>query len=117
MYDYLKEFVNPQGRSVEIWHENVFISINKKAIEEVEERLGYKFPEQLREFYQEIGYGHLTTPYNTTFGYKFYNTNEIMSPNEIVDIGVSGLKMQKTPLVYCTNNYPHHYVSSIWSKW
>ena len=36
----------------------------EEEVAQAEKRLGFRFPSQLREFYLDIGYGHLTTPEN-----------------------------------------------------
>ena len=86
MYGYLKKFVNPYGRTIQIWNENIFISLEEEDIIKAENRLGFSFPEQLRQFYLEIGCGNLTTPENPPLDYKFYGENEILSPDAVAEI-------------------------------
>lgn len=83
-YFFLDQYIhgpNPiPGTIVTLWNTNRFIRVAKKEIEKAEKILGFPFPSQLRQFYEEIGYGNLTTPHNPPKDYHFYNTNEILPP-------------------------------------
>lgn len=89
-YNYLKKFVDVQGRAVYVNKENDFITVLPSELQAAEERLGFQFPEQLKEFYNEIGFGHLTVPHNAPEDYKCYHTNKILHPNHIADILILG---------------------------
>ncbi len=62
------------------WPSNIFYKITHKEISEAETRLGFKFPSELRQFYQEIGAGRLVAPKNPPEGYDFNSSNEILPP-------------------------------------
>ncbi|RXZ01521.1 SMI1/KNR4 family protein [Fictibacillus sp. S7] len=63
-FDYIKEQVG-----------NEFYPVSEKEIEEAESNLGLKFPNDLREFLLEVGYGFL----------KKTENNRIMGPASIRD--------------------------------
>jgi hypothetical protein len=88
-YDFLKPFVKDKE---EIYSKdnNLFFPVTEKEIQEAEETLKMPFPSQLKEFYREIGYGFLTSPYNPPPDYRFCNINRISSPGTIRDILVEG---------------------------
>ena len=54
--------------------------LDMDELENAEIVLGQRFPEQIRKFYQEIGVGCILMPHVIPENYKFYNTNEILSP-------------------------------------
>ena len=56
---------------------NTFYEVKLPEIEEVENELGIRFPEQLRKFYLEVGYGFI----NGSDG----NVNRIMDPYSVRD--------------------------------
>jgi antitoxin YxxD len=69
-------FDNPNG---DIWdNKHVFFKINKKDIDEAEDKLGMQLPIELKMFFNNIGYGFVCNG-------KSYNINRIMSPDEIAD--------------------------------
>ena len=82
-----------QGR-LYIGDKNSFYPLDPGELEEAESLLGQRFPDQLREFYQQIGYGNLTTPYNPPEGYSFCNTNEILSPSVVAHLGRGELEWE-----------------------
>jgi hypothetical protein len=59
--------------------ENVFIHLEASDIQEAEALLGYPFPSELRAFYEQIGYGYLSTPHNPPPGHH-QSGNEILPP-------------------------------------
>ena len=83
-YSYLKKYVFSKGEG------NWFESVKKDDIDRVEHNLNLTFPSQLKEFYNEIGYGFLIEPFNKPIGYQFYATNRINSPNMVEDILMNG---------------------------
>ncbi len=59
---------------------NIFHPETEEEIENAEKVFGFPFPSQLRNFYQKIGYGSLTTPHNPPKDYDFCNANDILPP-------------------------------------
>jgi hypothetical protein len=59
---------------------NIFYELREKEILEAEKLLGYPFPSQLRQFYQEVGIGCLAEPHNPPPDYTFTGANEILHP-------------------------------------
>lgn len=77
-YDYLKQFVfdNP---SEDIWaNKHVFLKISEGEIEDTELKLCKRLPNDLKELYNELGYGFLCCGVGN-------NINRIISPIEIYD--------------------------------
>ena len=72
MYDYLKPYIEPQGNA-----NYQFYPVSQDEILEAEKRMEMAFPSQLKEFYQDIGYGF--------FNGDQFNINRIMSPSDIAD--------------------------------
>ena len=64
-----KDIVNRKG--------NKFYSLDKNAVDRAQEDLGIIIPKELREFYEEIGYGFL----NSEEGYY----NRIMDPQSLCE--------------------------------
>ena len=59
---------------------NIFFEIKKEDIEISEEKLGCKLPDELKDFYQEIGYG---------FFYKDSGSfNRLLSPLQVAQINL-----------------------------
>lgn len=59
-------------------YKHMFMPISKEELEKQEQRMGMKFPLELRGFYEQVGYGSLC------FYDKDY-LDEIMSPESVVD--------------------------------
>ena len=66
---------------VHIGQNNVFDVVSEDEIIKGEQILGLPFPDQLKDFYRQIGYGNLTTPSNPAPDYDFYSSNEILPPS------------------------------------
>ena len=83
-FDYLKKYIdNVEGMR------NRFHPLSLQEIEMVENRLGYKFPFQLRTFYKEIGFGtfqhnHDLSVTDNTFA------NRLLDPESAADIKLLG---------------------------
>lgn len=60
--------------------QNRFYSLERKDILDAESTMGIQFPEQLKNFYQEIGYGFFRAPQNPPPDHKFYGTNRLSDP-------------------------------------
>jgi hypothetical protein len=81
-YEYLKKFLPPHPK-FEGTNRNWFCPIKSEEIVGVEEIMGLHFPSELREFYNQIGYGMLRSPHKIEEEYEFYNNNEILPPAEV----------------------------------
>lgn len=81
MFEYLKiycgNFKHPS---------NSFYPVEEEEIERLENFLGYQLPDQLKQFYKEIGYGSLTRPKEFSKDYVFYNANAFHSPSLILEM-------------------------------
>lgn len=72
MYEYLKKYVE-----ADITEMNCFFQVKEEEIEQAEKRMNFKFPNCIKEFYREIGYGFI--------GKNPYFINRIMAPDDIAD--------------------------------
>lgn len=80
-YDYLKRFINNSDFSRPF---NYFESVDINKIISEEKRLGFLFPQVLKEFWLEIGWGRINV--SKSKREKFDAPNTILSPEEVVDI-------------------------------
>lgn len=86
-YGFLKRYVDQKKIEYKIHFENCLWSLDDfEEINDAEARIGFSFPESLKEFWKEVGIGHITTPYNAKEGYECSCKNEFLSPNQIADI-------------------------------
>lgn len=85
-YFYLKKYTLPRNYPIKTWCENSFCNIEKHEIEECEQMMEFKFPISLKEFWLEIGYGHLTTPKYHNDNYICAYKNYILHPLHIANI-------------------------------
>ena len=83
MFEYLKPYCMPTGPLEEPF--NSFGNLFPGELEEAEKLLGQPFPSQLRQFYQEVGCGTLQKPHIIPEDYKFYNSNEVLPPLDVVN--------------------------------
>ena len=72
MYEYLKKYIN-----VDSSKQHRFFKVEEGEIERAEKRMQFEFPNCIKEFYREIGYGFIAKNPN------FYN--RIMHPDDIAD--------------------------------
>lgn len=72
MYEYLKKYVESN-----IDERNLFFKVTEEEIKQAEERMKFKFPNSIKIFYEEIGYGFL--------GKNANYINRIMAPDDIAD--------------------------------
>lgn len=79
-YEYLKKYINNEGIPPRNW----FTKVEVGSIDTAEKKIGFKFPNSLRNFWLEIGYGCLCVSLNSR--QTIDHTNTILSPTEIVDI-------------------------------
>jgi hypothetical protein len=68
---------------------NSFYPLELQDIENAEDRLGYKFPSQLRDFYLEIGYGFFDHTADKKIRQEVY-ANRLMDPCSVADIKLLG---------------------------
>ena len=84
-YDYLKKYIN-FDKFDGIRPYNWFEKVNSDSIAAAEKKLGFKFPNSLKEFWLEIGKGSLPNPVSYGEDYVGALNNHIFSPDEISDI-------------------------------
>ena len=75
--DFLKAFVVNNEREKNN-KRHIFYKLSEDTVEKAEKELCMKFPEQLKRFYAEIGYGYFCDKEKT-------DINLLMSPQHIVD--------------------------------
>jgi hypothetical protein len=63
-----------------MWPNNIVWDIKPNDIIAAERLLGFQFPAELRQFYQEVGCARITSPEKRPVSYKFYDSNEILPP-------------------------------------
>ena len=87
-YEYLKKYMgDPKHPKVAGFNE--FFPIAGARIIDAEKRLGYKFPDQLRQFYLEIGVGFFYHNHNRSIVQKSWS-NRLLGPEYIADIKLLG---------------------------
>ena len=77
MFEYLMQYIEEE-EFVDSEKKHTFYRVNKKEINDAEEKIKMKFPKELQDFYEEIGYGY------------FYDKDEcfidvLMKPMDIAD--------------------------------
>ena len=77
MFEYLAEYIE-EKEFTESGKKHSFYRVNKKDINDAENKMKMKFPKELQEFFEEIGYGY------------FYDKDEcfidvLMKPMDIAD--------------------------------
>lgn len=82
------------GKVVEVAKHNVFRPVKIEDIHEAEKMLGFPFPSELRQFYEQIGTGYLTTPLNPPPDYTFSGENEILPPLTVAHFGRGELEWE-----------------------
>src|SRR5881394_1632014 len=83
MFDYLKKFVVASPPKVERY--NFFIPIPASEIEVAEAALGVMFPQPLRAFYIQVGYGNYVGELAKA-KYGPLVANEVLRPREVVEV-------------------------------
>ena len=84
MFDYLKPYIG----NMELTG-NRFFPVSEQDIEDAERRLGYKFPPQLRTFYDELGDGSFQHNHDFSVTDNSFSSC-ILHPKEIADIKFLG---------------------------
>ena len=80
-FEFLKEYVDDEKQNNKVKHNekrHIFYKVERSDIDNAEIRMGRKFPDELKLFYLEIGYGFLCKEDKT-------HTNRIMHPSDIAD--------------------------------
>jgi len=91
-YDYLKKYINNKEKSPA----NRFDILPSNYINDAEQRLGYKFPNQLKEFWQQVGGGSLCVSNSAEASGL---DNLIMGPGDIADIILDKKRSQESGLI------------------
>ncbi|MGA8942120.1 MAG: SMI1/KNR4 family protein [Thermoactinomyces sp.] len=79
-FSFLKKYVLPSEHvKAPPEQKHIFYPLDEREIEEAEKRLNQKFPKELREFYQQIGYGFMCINHDSF-------TNRIMDPHSVADL-------------------------------
>ncbi len=81
-YGYLQQYINNDKK----WPSNSFQEISNNSINEFEQKLGFNFPTQLKEFWQEVGCGFLVVTHESIGSSTFDHDNRILPPEDIADI-------------------------------
>jgi hypothetical protein len=68
-----------------------FFSLDEGAVREGEQKLGFAFPEQLKIFYRQVGYGFLNS--------KIDGINRLMDPKSVVQFRSQTGQFEDNPLV------------------
>ena len=86
-YDYLKKYINSKDEEA---GNNVFYPILEDEILKAEKKLGYTFPEELKEFWREIGSGFLWSSDPEKGIIQKTYPNRFSPPSEIASILLEG---------------------------
>ena len=84
MFNYLKPYIG----NIELTG-NRFFPVSTQDIEDAEKRLGYKFPPQLRVFYDELGDGSFQHNHDLSITDNSFSSC-VLHPKEIADIKLLG---------------------------
>jgi hypothetical protein len=90
-YDYLKKYVVEKSPGAEI---NSFYKVEDEEIKNAEEKLGYKFPEELKEFWREIGSGLFRSSVPEKGITQKDWVNALLYPSEIATILLEGAESE-----------------------
>ncbi|CAO5682435.1 MAG: Antitoxin YxxD [Holosporales bacterium] len=92
VYEYLsKELVKNKDGFIDLTCTNYFISLDQGILKEAESIIDMPFPSELKQFYQEVGYGNLSAPKDVPEGYCFYSRNMILHPLAIARFKIGQL--------------------------
>ncbi|HBN22460.1 MAG TPA: hypothetical protein DD412_04410 [Holosporales bacterium] len=84
MFDYLKPYIGNMESTGNRFHQ-----LSLKEIENVEKRLGYKLPPQLRFFYDNVGYGFFRNNHDLSVTDNTF-ANRLLDPESAADIKLLG---------------------------
>jgi antitoxin YxxD len=88
-YEYLKPYVNPVDTEA---GENSFYSVSKEKISESGKTLNRVFPESLKTFWREIGYGFFGATSPEIGLTQIDYSNRLLPPEDIVSILTEGVE-------------------------
>lgn len=71
---------------------NWFYPVEESDILSAEKELGFRLPNQIRKFYQIIGYGSIKEPLIITKDFEFFEANYICPPSIILQILAMGIE-------------------------
>jgi hypothetical protein len=97
-FHFLSKFIFIEEDDKALKSKHSFYSLLNQDIVHAENRLGIRFPEELREFYQEIGYGFL-------WNESADMINRLMDPGSVADFHLS-------EGIYEGQNVEEHYESN-----
>jgi hypothetical protein len=78
-FSFLKRYILPSPKVNEPKQKHYFYPLKVDEVEEAEKRMNRKFPKELREFYEQIGYGFMWQDNENLF------INRLMDPHSIAD--------------------------------
>jgi hypothetical protein len=79
-YGYLKKYHFSNYGDVIEWPDNIVYDVDPDEIVKAELLMGCQFPDQLRDFYKEIGHVRITSPHSRSSDYSFLSTNMLLAP-------------------------------------
>jgi hypothetical protein len=86
-YDYLKKYVNPKDTNAGV---NAFYKVAQEDVLKSEEELGIIFPQELKEFWKEVGYGFFGASIPEKSIVQIDYSNRLAHPEDIVSIITKG---------------------------
>ncbi len=95
MFEQFKKFVDPNARP-DRSKPNKFWPVPEADILEAERLMGSRFPETLRRFYQEIGYGFFIQGIENEKADRFL-INRLVDPRSVADMVVNPASVQRPP--------------------
>jgi hypothetical protein len=102
-FDYLNKYIIERPSATDDYT-NIFYNIQKEEIEECECRMGFPFPDELRQFYWQIGAGILDTDKFGTIENNNSNTNRILRPYHLASI-IEGVYVDEEIDLYFSKDF------------
>lgn len=87
-YEYLKKYINLLNKKTDA---NSFYKIKADEIEKSQKRIDDKFPEELKTFWLEIGYGFFRSTHSKIGITQIDYPNRLLPPEDIVSILTEGI--------------------------
>ncbi len=97
-YEYLRKYCN-QNKVIGLGENGFGLLLDPNLIEASEERLGFEFPSELKEFWREIGSGVLRASINSPEHYRCAHDNAILGPTSIANILLSNPDSPDCPVI------------------
>ncbi|PZD93018.1 SMI1/KNR4 family protein [Paenibacillus sambharensis] len=99
-FSFLKNYIFVEGDAEANKEKHAFYPLKKHDIENAELRLGSSFPKELKDFFEQIGYGFICNPNKS-------GVNRLMDPSSIVDfmLGEGVYEYDPDREIYDTQNY------------